>query len=460
MLHLPIELLFDILDCSHFNKTAFPDYSTLRSLSLVCRDLELPAQKALFRTVNLARRKQAESFIRATQHGTEKGSWLGSCVRFLTIKAEDAVKPSKSEIVFADFVTILLRCTQLQALVLRSFRESSGSPFTAADLSLMDDAAPTTLRSITAPDCRLAFILIEAACPQVVSLSLGGRTIAHHRPTHPLETKNLLEIQWFGTTSTLVGALEEWLDCSSLEILGLRNIALADVVATERVLRRVGPNLRSLRLKKCPKGTAESIRQHACKLEEFILDDIPNGSVLDALPKTTLRHLEIRAVNDRDVHYDHVRPICNWIRSATSLMVVTWNIGHCSTETYSQLQLACTEVAAQLRIYGGHFGLYTGEQDALALAQVRSFPRPLELSPLRPRNKQLYDNIGEYMIQEYGESSQKPKRCPIQKDALTIPSVLKSFLPKNSSSKFTFSMSLSDTHKAPGSFAKSKASTS
>ncbi|KAG8935944.1 hypothetical protein FRC02_005419 [Tulasnella sp. 418] len=362
MAQIPFELVLDILDRSHFTKTDFPDYGTLRSLSLACKALERPSQKALFRNVYLARPKNASAFLRATEGGTEKGHWLASAVRFLNIRVEHTRNADKKHISILTFVTIFLRCTQLQEIKMRTEHYHPAFLSCWGTDNSLSECAPNTLRTITAPDYRFALALLKA-CPQITSLSLGSARSPTPADVQLFQTRNLVEIQWFGSATVLAQLLQRndnAPEYSSLEILGLRNIRHADSPSVTSVLQMVGKSLRSLRLQSIPSELCDTIRSHLLNLEEFILDQFPTEIILESLPRKTMKHLEILS----HVHVDHkdARGIRDWIRSTPGLEAVTWNVSRgAGAVVDTQIQDAWGDIGALLRVCPEPFGYFQNE---------------------------------------------------------------------------------------------------
>ncbi|KAG8968209.1 hypothetical protein FRC03_008344 [Tulasnella sp. 419] len=473
---LPLELCLEVLERSHFGSTNhFPDYKTLRNLSLVCRAFGYHAQKALFQTVVLTRRRQALSFVQATDPIEERGRLLVKSVRNLTVKLEYS-EEKPTNITGRVFVTVFLRCPNLVEITLRSITPMSDNPFSENEMRTLYMFAPRTLRTIRSQDTASGYWLMKC-CPWVTGLSLGDdlESIMLRERKPQLHTNKLVEIQWFGCMDLLfrlVGFDEDDDEdeddgvsnnkcLSSVEILGLRRLSPGIDLGT-CVLIVLGRDLRSLRLPSCSSDYAECIRKHVRNLEEFILDELPSEEMLDALPPT-IQHLQIRTPNTQicPVALD-MRPLQHWIPTARNLKVLTWVVGACDGHGfYQDIEAACKKVGAQLHLYVRPFGTFPGEQEELASGPVKSFPRPLAFSPAR-RNGEVISYNAEQFVSKVGgvtprnsflhpatskkhaKGNHPRKPSPLGHSAASttetsLDKLSHTFVPETSSSAFTFS---------------------
>ncbi|KAG8941490.1 hypothetical protein FRC03_004475 [Tulasnella sp. 419] len=478
---LPLELCLEVFERSHFRSAnLFPDYPTLRNLSLVCRAFGYHAQKALFRRVMLRRRKQALSFIHAIDSTNERGSLLGAAVWSLTVDVWHWGSSADSDLPV--YVSLFRRCPNLVEFSLISM---GGSLFSRDEMNSLAKCAPGTLRCFRSRHTRMGFCLMKH-CPWITGVSFGADL-----ETHLLDksnASNLIEFQWFGRMDLLlhIVGLDEEMDLSarpdqSVEILGLRNVTdLTDWILGAKVLQSWGQRLRSVHLVRYDSQYVECIRKHVQNLEELILDVLPSGELLDALPPI-IQHLEIRtqcgAPCTSDLDLEH---LIKWIPTAQNLKVLTLVPcecrGHGLLQVLQRVEVLCKHVGAQLRVYVGAFGKFLGEQEELASGRVKSFPRPQVFSPARTGKYRISYSVEEFFGGAEGSHgggtgeilrSPPTKRYPTNSryykptsrgNSATVKTVtssdtpLHSIVPEAASSAFTFSTLQSSSAKPSGSF--------
>ncbi|KAG8934884.1 hypothetical protein FRC02_009006 [Tulasnella sp. 418] len=476
---LPLELCLEVFERSHFSKSnLFPDYPTLRNLSLVCRAFGYHAQRALFRNVVLKRPSQARAFVQATDPIDERGRFLGAAVRSLTVRVEEL--GSKVDIDCRTFVSVFLRCPDLVELVLRTTLPVRGGwPFSGDEVNLKT-LAPRSLRCINSRQSPFGYWLINLY-PWITGLSLGcglEEVIARNKRNAKLCTDNLVELQWFDSIDQLIHLLGVEDGPSetrrhSIEILGLRDAGVRmNWKLGPSVLRNLGPGLRSLHLHACDPAYVATIRQHVQALEELILDVLPSQALLDALPPT-IQHLQIRSRGQIFCTKDlEMGNLLDWIPTAGNLKVLTWAVWGCSGHgLYESIDALCKEMGVHLRLYTEGFGVFKGEVEPLAYGHVKSFPRPMTFSPMRKGIQKMSYDVKEFVAglahhplpQETVNTSPQiipqsapPTRYP-KKSRYVVPnsrpassasktpkflnpsSLTNSFVPQAASSAFTFS---------------------
>ncbi|OBZ71495.1 hypothetical protein A0H81_08420 [Grifola frondosa] len=288
---LPPEIISKIFEHAYYD-AGTPDQKTLTVCSLVSVTWTEPAQRLLFRYVDLSfdhgrRNVSVESFILATDPASEHGHRLGSYVRTLVVDIrpdEAAFKPHTA----TDFVQVVSHCPRLYEVVLRMLGVHDFDEKTMNELRcLTHRSRPISIRALSLLTCGvqspILYQLLEV-WPTVEFLRLGTE-IAASPPSRPANFK-LYELTLFRTPAQ---EILEWLlsaSETSLEIVHFRDLPGPE---SNGMLAIHGPRLRSLRLMHYSLRAAAIIR-YCPNLEELILFQLSTYLELAHLP-ASLEHL-------------------------------------------------------------------------------------------------------------------------------------------------------------------------
>lgn len=288
---LPEELIATILEQAYYTSGAFkPDVDTLKACALVSTSWSPQAQRLLFRSAHLQSHRGdhggLKSFLRAIDPYSERGKFLGSCVRAVDLQVSERTVGGCS---VPDFLFIVESCPRLYDINL------------STDVHRFDDATMDTLRKISNDKTRGTVRALGLRCgvqsptlyqlldvwPTIRFLRLGAELAA--LPPHQPATVQLYELVLFRlpTHGPLTWLLSN--STQSLEIVDFREIPSK---LMDPLLESIGPRLRSLRLMRYNVRAAAVIKSFS-NLEELVLYQLSSFLGLDNLPNT-LQHLSFR----------------------------------------------------------------------------------------------------------------------------------------------------------------------
>ncbi|EAU92365.1 hypothetical protein CC1G_00584 [Coprinopsis cinerea okayama7 len=359
--HMPLELILQIIEASY--DRGHPDISLLKACSLVCREWSVAVQKLLFRKVVLQTLPAFQSFSRAINPSTERGSILGSAVRELRVVVDYSQPSYLHQHAMARAVTM---CPNLQELDLSlyGFAEPSGDqeegsqngPRLRRRAPCFDEQTLTLLRSgpqITSlsfsnwsENHECIFQLLDV-WPSLQSLSMSG-TSPHLPSQSSLSYSGALEQLRMNFQTPPSMEFMNWLlhhSTDSLRGVTLERDPCPDLV--DFIMDSFTPSLRSLTIPNCTSSDMAR-RLEKCDGLRFLRMDQPqvNPLVYKSLP-ASINHLAFGV--DRDTP---LQPVIDLVKSRSALELVTirlWNGGD-NHRLLPALKIACAYRGVDLRM--------------------------------------------------------------------------------------------------------------
>ena len=187
---IPLEVVLDILETVCYEDAAI-DAEFLRTCSLVCKSWSLPAQKLLFRRIQLCSQAAYNSFVYAVDYSTERGRILGDSVVQMHVVLDNNQPGPLKQTCFARAVTL---CPNLRELSLALYgcgepgNDIVGSPalermrrpapsFEPKTLELLRTGPPiTSLHFSNWSDNDQSIVQLLDIWPALKSLSITGKT--------------------------------------------------------------------------------------------------------------------------------------------------------------------------------------------------------------------------------------------------------------------------------------------
>ncbi|OCH91228.1 hypothetical protein OBBRIDRAFT_729172 [Obba rivulosa] len=287
---LPEDLTAILLEQVYYAANFRPDVATLKSCALVSSSWSAQSQKLLFRSIrfhnNPHDNRKLQHFLGAIDPLSERGRYLGSCVRTIDIHVSERGTVHCSVL---DFRFILENCPRLYEVIL------------SIDMHQFDDTTMDALRTISADSGRGAIRALTLRCgvqspilyqllqlwPTVQFLRIATE-LAAPPPSQPL-TAQFYELVLFRVPTQ---APFTWLLSNSLQSLEIVDFRELPEKCMDHLLESLGPRLRSLRLLRY-NSRAAAVVKFFTKLEELVLFQLSSFLGLENLPQT-LEHLSFR----------------------------------------------------------------------------------------------------------------------------------------------------------------------
>ncbi|KIJ66485.1 hypothetical protein HYDPIDRAFT_129397 [Hydnomerulius pinastri MD-312] len=326
---IPLEIVLDILETSYFeDQTADADF--LRACSLVCKSWSFPAQKLIFKRVQLCSQAAYNSFASAVDRSTERGRVLGDSVVQMRVVLDNNQPGPLKQASFARAVTL---CPNLRQIHLALYgcgepgKDIVGSPalermrrpapsFEERTLELLRTGPSiTSLHFSNWSDNDQSIVQLLDIWPSLTSLSITGKT-PHLSPglTHAPYACALTELRMNCQLEPSLDFLE-WLLHSSVEAKSLRAVELKREPSLDMLhyfTRNHGEGLRTLALPSCATsehanavigcGSLRELRMERAWTSPVVFRRLPEGIQRLAFgmdQDTPLQHV-VEAVKTRD----------------------------------------------------------------------------------------------------------------------------------------------------------------
>ncbi|KAI0335864.1 hypothetical protein GY45DRAFT_709476 [Cubamyces sp. BRFM 1775] len=342
---LPAEIIEAMIESAYYRK-GVPDRPFLKTCALICQAWSSPAQRLLFRHVELLDGRKYALFRMATDPASERGRLLGRHVRILEISIGQQTPFDIGEL---DLVELLHRTPRLYELALRSKGVHQFDPSTTQRLthlathSTAEGISPLRVRALTILSCGIqspiVYQLLEI-WPSVEFLYIGVELAAPPPKWSP--TFRLYQLTLMRTPRH---SILSWLLSSSIESLEIASFRDAPGRDLDPILDDIGPRLRSLwMMNYSPRAT--KVLKKCTRLEEFSILQLSTLFALDDLPPT-IKHLKCRNLPSED---QSLHSIIHAIRSLPGLRVVTCDSQATEDERYTELRDLCASRGIELML--------------------------------------------------------------------------------------------------------------
>ncbi|KAH9891679.1 hypothetical protein C8Q73DRAFT_700339 [Cubamyces lactineus] len=343
---LPTELLEAIMESAYYKK-GVPDRSFLKACALVCQAWSGPAQRLLFRHVELLQLLNGRayaSFRTAIDPASERGRLLGQHVRILEVAV---ASKTTFDVDDADLAELLNRTPRLYELALRARGIHQFSPSTIERLtqlathSTAEGSPALRVRALTILSCGIqspiVYQLLEI-WPSIEFLYIGNELAAP-----PPKWSPAFRLYQLTLMRTPRHSILSWLLSSSTDSLRIASFRDAPGRDLDAILDVIGPRLRSLRMMNYSLRAAAVLRK-CTRLEEFAIVQLSTLFALDGLPPT-IKHLKCRNLPSED---QSLRSIIRAIGSLPELRVVTCDPQASADETFPELKDLCASRGVEL----------------------------------------------------------------------------------------------------------------
>ncbi|KAJ7292993.1 hypothetical protein C8J57DRAFT_12840 [Mycena rebaudengoi] len=355
--HLPLEIVLNIIEqaCTEDNLAA-------ATFALVCRDWAAPAQKLLFRSVNLTTRASCLAFNRAVDRSTPHSCMLADSVLRLKVVLDHNQPFGLSQHSFAHAVTACPNLLELN-LALYGCASPGNDVVGLPDVLRMQRPAPSfddTTLDLLRSGPRINALQFSNWSENNHSLSqlldvwpsLKSLTVSGTPPKLPSASLgpfacSLEELRMNFQTSPSVDFMK-WLlhnSAASLRVLELERQPSSDLL--EYLVEAHGATLESLALAACTSHD-HALAIHKClRLRELRVENSWVTPVLYKHLPTGMEHLALAVDQESGL-----QSVLDAVRSGESLKAVTLQVWE-SGEHHPQLpalQLACAYRGIELRM--------------------------------------------------------------------------------------------------------------
>jgi hypothetical protein len=110
----------------------------------------------------------------------------------------------------------------------------------------------------------------------------------------------------------------------TLKILDLNGISDGLIGCSDQLFKEHGPHLRSLRLPNIARDIELPFLRHCTALEEIVVNGYPPKAVMVSCPVAKIQHASFTALAGQAKL--PIEPVLDWLRSLSSLSVLTWSM--------------------------------------------------------------------------------------------------------------------------------------
>jgi hypothetical protein len=360
-IQFPVEIIFHILELAYLNNHNITrDYSLLLASALVCHRWSTPAQKLLFRHVNLSTQISYSAFVRAVNRSSVRGRMLGDSVIHLRAVLDSNQPYGLSLSSFTHAVSLCPRLSELNLSLYGSGVPGVRSPnhsrihrispsLDAVTLSYLKFGPSISVLRFNnwSDDGQSLFHLLDL-WPSLKSLSLSGTP-----PIIPSSTSInppscvLQNLSLNFQSSPSVQFLKWLLHNSSFALRALEFVRDPSLDVLEHLLVHSKFPLHSLSLPACNSPDRISMIQNCTHLNELITESPCTSPTLYRSLSKSIHHLAL-AIDKNST----IQPLIDLIKSSHNLTTISihlWTGGE-HHPRLSAVKIACAMQGIDLRL--------------------------------------------------------------------------------------------------------------